>query len=167
MKQLSKTFYDRNIASIPNKYRGLTDSKKEEDLPELQKLGPAFYNPGKTFHINSTGTIWGKDKTKRFVMDRKIALGPGQYKADYNPSRPEDKANLSAGHFRSGTVRTYFDSLIYKTNNEGVVQDRAKHIFKTKDPAPGQYEVNSSSFSSGEKPFSFQFFGSTVQRFTD
>ncbi len=100
-------------------------------------------------------------------MDRKIALGPGQYKADYNPSRPEDKANLSAGHFRSGTVRTYFDSLIYKTNNEGVVQDRAKQIFKTKDPAPGQYEVNSSSFSSGEKPFSFQFFGSTVQRFTD
>ena len=32
MKELSKTFYDRNIASIPNKYRGLTDSKKEEDL---------------------------------------------------------------------------------------------------------------------------------------
>ena len=35
MKELSKTFYDRNIASIPNKYRGLTDSKKEEDLPDL------------------------------------------------------------------------------------------------------------------------------------
>lgn len=51
-------------------------------------------------------------------MDRRIALGPGQYKADYIPSRPDDKANLSSGQFRSATVRTYFDSLIYRTNND-------------------------------------------------
>lgn len=55
-------------------------------------------------------------------MDRRIPLGPGQYKADYIPSRPEDKANLNSGHFRSGTVRTYFDSLIYRTNNETTAQ---------------------------------------------
>ena len=30
MKELSKTFYDKsNIPAIPNKYRGLTDSKKD------------------------------------------------------------------------------------------------------------------------------------------
>ena len=58
-------------------------------------------------------------------MDRKIALGPGQYKADYNPLRPDQKANLSAGHFRSTSVRTYFDSLIYRTNNEQTLKERA------------------------------------------
>lgn len=95
-------------------------------------------------------------------MDRKNALGPGQYKADYKPSRPDDKANLSSGHFRSATVRTYFDSLIYKTNVDATAEDRKKIIFKTKDPAPGQYDYNTSSFAIKEKPFSFQFFGSTV-----
>ena len=59
-------------------------------------------------------------------MERKIALGPGQYKAEYIPSRPDEKANLSAGHFRSTSVRTYFDSLIYHTNNEVTLKERAK-----------------------------------------
>lgn len=91
-------------------------------MPEPERLGPACYNPNKTMHVNSTGCVWGKDKTKRFVMDRRIALGPGQYKADYSPSKPEDKANLGAGHFRSATARTYFDSLIYKSNVDSTVQ---------------------------------------------
>lgn len=98
-------------------------------------------------------------------MDRKIPLGPGQYKADYTPSKPDDKAGLSSGHFRSATARTYFDSMIYRTNVDSTVQERAKQIFKTKDPAPGQYDYNSSSFAVKDKPFSFQFFGSTVERF--
>lgn len=89
MKELSKTFYEKNVPTIPNKYRGLTDSKKDEEVPETERLGPAFYNPNKTLHVNSTGSVWGKDKTKRFVMERRIALGPGQYKADYHPSRPD------------------------------------------------------------------------------
>jgi hypothetical protein len=116
LKELNKTYQMKNIPTIPDKIRGLTDSKKEEEVPEIERLGPACYNPNKTVHVNSTGTVWGKDKTKRFVMDRKIALGPGQYKADYQPSRPEDKANLSSGNFRSTTVKSYFDSLIYKSN---------------------------------------------------
>ncbi len=28
MRELSKTFYEKNVPAIPNKYRGLTDSKK-------------------------------------------------------------------------------------------------------------------------------------------
>ena len=146
MKELSRTFYENNVPAIPNKYRGLTDTKREEEVPEEEKLGPGCYNPNKTMHVNSTGSVWGKDRTKRFVMERQIALGPGQYKADYLPSRPDDKANLSSGHFRSGTVRTYFDSLIYKTNVEARLQERAKDAFKSKEPAPGQYECNASSF---------------------
>ena len=165
---MSKSFYDGNIAAIPNKYRGLTDAKKEEEIPDVERLGPACYNPNKTFHVNSTGSVWGKDKTKRFVMDRKIPLGPGQYRADYHPAKPDEKAGLSAGHFRSATARSYFDSLIYRTNVDNTVQDRSKGgIFKTKDPAPGQYECNQSSFATRDKPFSFQFFGSTVERFTE
>lgn len=168
MKELSKTYHDKNTAAIPNKYRGLMDSKKEEDVPDTEKLGPAFYNPNKTFHVNSTGSVWGKDTTKRFVADKKrISLGPGQYKADYNPSRPDDKAGLSAGHFRSNTARTYFDSMIYRSNVDATVQERAKSTFKTKDPAPGQYDCPSSSFVTKDKPFSFQFFGSTVERFSE
>lgn len=72
-------------------------------------------------------------------MDKKIPLGPGQYKADYIPSKPDDKAGLSSGQFRSATARTYFDSLIYKSNVDSTVHERAKSIFKTKDPGPGQY----------------------------
>lgn len=29
MKEMSKSFYEGNVAAIPNKYRGLTDAKKE------------------------------------------------------------------------------------------------------------------------------------------
>lgn len=68
MRELSKTFYEKNVPTIPNKYRGLTDSKKEEEIPEPEKLGPGCYNPNKTFHVNSSGSVWGKDKTKRFMM---------------------------------------------------------------------------------------------------
>lgn len=118
-------------------------------------------------HVNSTSTVWGKDKTKRFVSERKIPIGPGQYKIDYNPSRPEDKANLSNSYFRSATVRTYFDTLLYKTNLENVANERVKNAYKSKEPAPGQYEANPSSFIPKEKPFSFQFFGSTVERFPE
>lgn len=32
---MSKSFYERNIPAIPNKYRGLTDAKKEEEVPEV------------------------------------------------------------------------------------------------------------------------------------
>lgn len=28
MRELSKTFYDKKVPTIPNKYRGLTDSKR-------------------------------------------------------------------------------------------------------------------------------------------
>ena len=124
MKDMSKSFYENNIAAIPNKYRGLTDAKREEEIPDEQKGGPAGYNPNKTFHVNSTGAVWGKDKTKRFVMDRKIPLGPGQYRADYHPAKPDEKAGLSAGHFRSATTRSYFDSLIYKSNVNNTVKER-------------------------------------------
>ena len=37
-------------------------------------------------------------------MDRKIPLGPGQYRADYHPAKPDEKAGLSAGHFRSAKI---------------------------------------------------------------
>ncbi len=80
-------------------------------------------------------------------MDKTFAVGPGQYKVDYNPSRPQDKANLSTGHFRSATVRTHFDSLIYKTNVESTAEQRNKNNYKSKQPAPGQYEYNASSFN--------------------
>ena len=30
MKEMSKSFYEGNVPAIPNKYRGLTDAKKEE-----------------------------------------------------------------------------------------------------------------------------------------
>ena len=57
--------------------------------------------------------------------------------------------------------------MIYRTNVDATVQERAKGIFKSKDPAPGQYDYNSSSFAVRDKPFSFQFFGSTVERFSE
>ena len=38
MKELNKTYYEKNTAAIPNKYRGLMDSKKEDDVPDIEKL---------------------------------------------------------------------------------------------------------------------------------
>ena len=38
------------------------------------------------------------------------------------PSKPDEKAGLSAGHFRSATARTYFDSMIYRSNIDSTVQ---------------------------------------------
>lgn len=44
---------------------------------------------------------------------------------------------------------------------------RGETNYKVKDPAPGHYETNFSSLKVQEKPFSFQFFGSTVERFAE
>ena len=98
-------------------------------------------------------------------MDSKQPLGPGKYNAEFHPVRPEDKVKQPSHNFKSGTVRTYFDSLIYRSNNTDVVEERNKSHYISRDPAPGQYEINTSSIRTKEKPFSFQFFGSTVERF--
>lgn len=131
------------------------------------KLGPAFYNPTQRSYLNSTSTVWGKDKIKRFSLDSKSDVGPGKYNATFNPIKPEDKVNQPSSHFKSNTVRTYFDSIIYKTNLSETAKNREGSNFKTKDPAPGQYETNISSIKVGEKPYALQFFGSTVERFSD
>lgn len=49
-------------------------------------------------------------------MDAKSEVGPGKYNATYDPVKPEDKIQQASAHFKSSTVRTYFDSLFYKTN---------------------------------------------------
>lgn len=59
--------------------------------------------------------------------------------------KPEDKIPQPSAHFKSNTVRTYFDSLFYKTNISETAKARDLSHFKTKDPAPGHYEVNVSS----------------------
>ena len=44
---------------------------------------------------------------------------------------------------------------------------RGETNYKVKEPAPGHYETNLSSLKVQEKPFSFQFLGSTVERFAE
>lgn len=46
--------------------------------------------------------------------------------------RPEDKVNQASSNFKSSTVRTYFDSLIYKTNLNETAKIRDKSKFKCK-----------------------------------
>ena len=79
-------------------------------------MGPAFYHPGKKFYLNSTSTVWGKDKTRRFSVDSRSEVGPGKYNSEYNPIKPEDKVSQPSSHFKSSLVRTYWDSIFYKTN---------------------------------------------------
>jgi len=83
--------------------------------------------------------VWGKDKSIRFSIDDKAEVGPGKYNPDFHHSRPEDKIDQASAHFKSNTVRTYFDSLIYKTNINETAKIRDMAHFKAKDPAPGQY----------------------------
>jgi hypothetical protein len=94
-------------------------------------------------------------------------VGPGKYQLDLNKLRVGEKGNSPSSNFKSATVRTFFESLYYKTNLNKTARERDMNHFKSKDPAPGQYDVNKSSLQIKEKPFSFQFFGSTVERFQD
>lgn len=91
------------------------------------KVGPGQYNPHKTSYLNSTGTVWGKDKVKRFSMDESSNVGPGQYNVLHNQER-QDKIS---SQFKSATVRTYFDSLLYKTNTAEVAKQRDSLQFKS------------------------------------
>lgn len=68
IEKLKKLSQKKNYPTIPEKTRGLTDTKKEEVNPE-GKLGPAYYNPDKKYYLNSTSTTWGKDRSKRFSVD--------------------------------------------------------------------------------------------------
>lgn len=52
-------------------------------------------------YLNSTGTVWGKDKTRRFSADRANEVGPGKYRIDFNPIKAEDKINQPSSHFKS------------------------------------------------------------------
>lgn len=59
----------------------------------------------------------------------------------------QEKEIQPSSNFKSATVRTYFDSLLYKTNLNKTARERDHGSFKNKDPAPGQYDVNKSSFA--------------------
>lgn len=47
---------------------------KEDSTP-----GPASYASLPKEHINSRGTVWAKDKIKRFKKDPLVNMGPGKY----------------------------------------------------------------------------------------
>ncbi len=93
--------------------------------------------------LNSTSTVWGKDKTRRFSLDHTVDVGPGKYQLDLKRLKGDKSPS---GNFKSATVRTYFESLYFKTNLNKTARERDVSHFKPKEPAPGQYEVNKSSF---------------------
>lgn len=95
----------KKYPAIPERVRGLTDMKNEEQVPDEQKLGPCHYNPDKKHHLNLTSTVWGKDKTRRFSVDKVNEVGPGKYRLDFSKFKQE---NQQSSHFKSATVRTYF-----------------------------------------------------------
>ncbi len=63
--------------------------------------------------MNLTSTVWGKDKTRRFSLDHRTDIGPGKYRLDLDRIKEKDQPS---SHFKSATVRTFFDSLTYRTN---------------------------------------------------
>lgn len=73
---------------------------------------------------------------------------------------------LESSNFKSGTVRTFFDTLMYNSCS-GYITERRKQIdFKSPNPAPGQYSTLPSDFAPPQpKPQKMQFFGSSSKRF--
>lgn len=106
--------------------------------------GPTSYNTLNSKKINSKGTVWTKDKVKRFIDRPNVDIGPGKYDTEVHPHK--NAVELSP-IFKSGTVRTFFDTILYNSNSEYVVEQRKQRKFKSVNPAPGQYNLNDSSFN--------------------
>ena len=109
------------------------------------------------------GALRGKDHVKRFSTNVEPNVGPGKY-TPTEGRKPDYKYNPSST-FVSDTVRTHFDSLYFKTNQNFKAKIRMKSNYKAPEPGPGQYDCNISAIQLKTTPFPFQFFGSTVERF--
>ena len=74
--------------SIPSHSYGLLSliekerTNKEESLP-----GPGHYEERKKKKINSKGTVWAKDKIRRFKLENSNDVGPGQYIREVNQKK--------------------------------------------------------------------------------
>lgn len=66
---------------------------------------------------NKSVIDWSKDKQKRFKKSKSISgnVGPGYYELDQKPKTSHHKRNTSS--FSCGEVRTFLDTLVYKTNS--------------------------------------------------
>lgn len=65
--------------------------------------------------------------------------------------------------FASKSIKSHFETQIYKTNNSFKAELRKMIDYKDEDPGPGSYEP--ARMSSNKVLQKFQFFGSTVERF--
>jgi len=136
--------------------------EREKGQGEAQP-GPGTYENRKHEHINSKGTVWTKDRVERFRKLQKSQIGPGKYQVE---SVKHDERESSI--FKSNTVRTFLDTLMYGSQNEDVVKIRQKKHYKAPAPAPGDYNSEQSSFKTVEKiPEEYQFFGSSIDRFAN
>lgn len=121
----------RRNPTIPNRVTSLSGSKelqhtRDPKILELER-GPGKYEmPGGFGH--GRGALWGKDHVKRFSMHIEPNVGPGKY-SPTDGRKPEYKYNPSST-FVSDTVRTHFDSLYFKTNQNFKAKIRMKSNFK-------------------------------------
>lgn len=111
--------------------------------------------------------VWGKDKCKRFQNKRNSeSLGPGTYHNSSDKTKPKakNKTVLGSNSFVSNTVRT-FDSIVYEAKNMQTLMIRQQEDYRTEKPAPGSYNIASTSKASDLWRYRNQTFGSTRERF--
>jgi hypothetical protein len=73
---------NRAVPSIPSQSRGMLSILEREKTQQEKQPGPGSYDGKKQAFINSKGTVWAKDKVRRFVKVEKGAIGPGQYSVE-------------------------------------------------------------------------------------
>lgn len=109
------------------------------------------------------GSVWARDKVQRFENKTvSVSVGPGNYSAEPVNGKPRPKS-LSAG-FKSKTVRSFFDTIVYDTTSRPILERRLELGYKNEDPGPGSYNVQSTQHDESDK-YKNHTFGSTIRRF--
>ena len=121
-------------------------------------VGPGRYNPKPVSEIyGGKGTAWHKSNSRRELMPKTSStnLGPGSY----NDLRGQGIYNLkSSPAFLSGCKRDSYIPLDDETNTYDEHE-------KDGNPGPGQYSINTSSFTSAKTMSDYQKFGIGTKRF--
>ena len=95
-------------------------------------MGPGAYELAQPMIDAHKGGVWGKDAINRFKSNENTTsnnLGPGKYYLK-KEVEPDYKANPSSS-FVSETVRTYFDKLLFKTNQHFKARLRMQANYKS------------------------------------
>lgn len=82
--------------------------------------------------------VMSRDKVKRFNSEPSHDVGPGKYNLQQR-AKVMTRPGVHSVSFASKTVKSFLDTVMYKTSNTETLKERAEKDFKDKFPGPGSY----------------------------